>query len=127
MDNRSGTHTMTNPAPTSRYHYARMRCAEDAARSLSVRHSVHTVLGGLTVIPREQAEFAAVRDSYYLLAAAHRNAARRIERRACRALAWSDFKAHPFLQIGVMAGDRARGVRRKACRLVRSVRRAVNV
>ncbi|WP_266508875.1 hypothetical protein [Streptomyces sp. NBC_00878] len=74
------------PVRTSNYHYAEMRCAQRTARSLSARHSAHIVLGNLTGIPWEQVtKVAAIRDSYYLLAAAHRSAARRIERRDRRA------------------------------------------
>ena len=70
--------TATRPAPSAASHYAAMRRAEQAARSLSTRHSAHIVLGGLTGITWDEvAEVAAARDSYYLLAAAHRNAARR--------------------------------------------------
>lgn len=124
MKNRSGivqdvqhsTHSAST-APTSNYHYARMRCAEDAARSLSVRHSVHTVLGGLTGIPREQqAEIAAVRDSYYLLAAAHRSAARRIERRENRSLSWNAFKEGPAAYIGCTVRSWAYGIARAVTR-----------
>lgn len=111
---------------TSRYHFARMRCAEDMACSLSVRHTTLTVFSGLSVATRAEADqVAAVRDSYYLLAAAHRNAAYRIERRSRRALAWSDFKARPFAETYWKAGDVARLVSRKASRLARSIRRAV--
>ncbi|MCI3279122.1 hypothetical protein [Streptomyces cylindrosporus] len=102
------------PARTANFHYARMRCAEATAARLSVSRG-------------ELADAAAVRDSYYLLAAAHRSAARRCEKRAQRQLAWSDFKARPFVQIGIMAGDRARSARRKASRLVRTIRRAVSL
>ncbi|MFF7476648.1 hypothetical protein [Streptomyces sp. NPDC008092] len=93
------------PVRTSRYHYAHMRCAEQAAAHAPNR---------------------ATRDSYYLLAAAHRAAAGRIEKRSRRALAWSDFKAAPFAELYWMAGDRARGLQRKASRLARRIRRAVS-
>jgi hypothetical protein len=128
------TRTATTPDSTqtslrtSSYHYAEMRCAENTARRLSDEIAGHNTLATLTGVTWDGGTNArAVRDSYYLLAAAHRSAAGRIERRSRRALAWSDFKANPFLQIGVMAGDRARSVSRKASRLVRSIRRAVNV
>jgi hypothetical protein len=105
-----------------------MRCAEDTARSLSVQHTTLTVFGGLDGATRAEADqVAAARDSYYLLAAAHRAAGRRIERRSRRALAWSDFKANPVMETYWKAGDVARLVSRKAGRLVRSIRRMVNV
>lgn len=89
------------PARTSNYHYAAMRRAEQAARSLSTRHSAHTVLAGLTGVTwEEQAETAAARDSYYLLAAAHRSAARKRERAENRALAWNAFTEGPAAYIG---------------------------
>ncbi|MGW7726249.1 hypothetical protein ACWGJ6_23305 [Streptomyces canus] len=73
---------MSAATPTPNWHYAAMRRAEDAARSLSVRHSTLTVLGGLIGTSRDEAsQVAAARDSYYRLAAAHRNAAYRLERR----------------------------------------------
>ncbi|WP_330328208.1 hypothetical protein [Streptomyces pseudovenezuelae] len=118
-----------HPVPrTANYHYAAMRRAEDAGRGLSVQHSARRFAGAFDpdTTPESLAELAAARDSYYLLAIAHRQAARRIERNARWALAWSDFKANPFLQVGIMAGDRARGLRRKASRLVRTIRRAVS-
>lgn len=70
---------MTTASPvrrtaTSNWHYASMRCAEDAARSISVRRSVGSVPAG------ELETAKAVQSSYYLLAAAHRSAARRLER-----------------------------------------------
>lgn len=68
-------------APSAASHYAAMRRAEQAARSLSTQHSAHIVLGGLTGITWDEVtEVAAARDSYYLLAAAHRSAAKRMER-----------------------------------------------
>jgi hypothetical protein len=51
-----------------------MRCAEDTARSISVRRSVGSIPAG------ELEAAKAVQTSYYLLAAAHRAAARRLER-----------------------------------------------
>jgi len=132
MTNRSGlsldvqhsTGGNVTPIRTANYHYAAMRRAEDAARSLSIQTSARGFLGAGPL--DEFNQMKATRDSYYLLAAAHRQAARRIERNARLALAWSDFKANPFLEIGIMAGDRARGLRRKASRLIRNIRRAVN-
>ena len=112
------------PTITSNHHYARMRCAEDAARGLSVQHSVRMFTGSST--PDEIADLRARRDSYYLLAAAHRAAARRVERRVRRALAWSDFKKDPVRELWWMAGDKARWIQRKVSRLVRVVRRAVS-
>lgn len=112
-------------ARTSRYHYAAMRRADGTARSISVQTSVRGFLGAGSL--DEFNRLKAVRDSYYLLAAAHRAAGRRIERRSRRALAWSDFKTNPFLEIGFMAGDRARSVRRKTSRMIRSIRRSVSV
>lgn len=70
------------PARTANYHYAHMRCAEDAARSISVQLSVRGFLSRLTdeTSADEFAALKARRDSLYLLAAAHRSAARRLER-----------------------------------------------
>jgi hypothetical protein len=132
--NRIAQHTPTHTnaihpvSRTARFHYAAMRRAEDAARGLSVQYSVRRFAGAFDpdTTPESLAELSAARDSYYLLAHAHRAAARRIERNARWALAWSDFKANPFLEIGILAGDRVRGLRRKASRLVRSIRRAVS-
>jgi len=56
------------------FHLAAMRRAEDAARSVSVRRSVGSIPAD------ELAEAKAVQSSYYLLAAAHRGAARRLDR-----------------------------------------------
>lgn len=124
----AGERLMAAVARTSNFHFARMRCAEDMARSLSVRHTTLTVFSGLSVATRGEADqVAAARDSYYLLAAAHRAAGRRIERRVRRALAWSDFKANPFAETYWKAGDVARLVSRKASRLARTIRRVVNV
>jgi hypothetical protein len=113
------------PVRTSNFHYAHMRCAQDTARGLSVQTSVRGFLGAGSL--DEFNRLKAVRDSYYLLAAAHEQAAHRIERRVRRALAWSDFKANPVMETYWKAGDVARLVSRKAGRLVRSIRRAVNV
>jgi hypothetical protein len=61
-------------APTARYHYAAARCAEQSARSISVRRSVGS-------IPASDLDAAkAVQSSYYLLAAAYRSATHRLER-----------------------------------------------
>lgn len=66
--------TTATPTPTARHHLAAMRRAEDAARSISVRRSVGS-------IPAGQLDKAmAVQESYYLVAAAYRQAARRLER-----------------------------------------------
>jgi len=67
---------------TPNWHYASMRCAEDAARSLSVQYSTRRFTAAFDpdATPESLAELATVRDSYYLLAAAHRSAARRLER-----------------------------------------------
>jgi len=78
---------------TSNFHYARMRLAEQAARSLSVRNSIEDFLG---IQPTADiAKTVAVRDSYYLLAAAYRSAGRRTERRERRTQAWADFRTRP--------------------------------
>jgi hypothetical protein len=78
----TGLATPVRLTGTPNWHYAAMRRAEDAARGLSVRHSTLTVVGGLIGTSRDEAsQMAAARDSYYRLAAAHRNAARRLERR----------------------------------------------
>jgi len=93
------------PAPvrltgTPNWHYASMRCAEDAARSISVRRSRGS-------IPADDLAAAkATQASYYLLAAAHRNAARRLER-------------------GERLRIRVAAFVRPVTRIVRSVRRAV--
>jgi hypothetical protein len=118
--------TSTIPARTANHHYAQMRCAEDTARRLSSDIVAHNTLATMTGIAwDDQADRVAVRDSYYLLAAAHRAGAHRIERRSRRALAWSDFKANPVMETYWKAGDVARLVRRKASRLARSIRRMV--
>jgi len=74
----SGAHERTSttgrPTRTPNWHYASMRCAEDAARSISVRRSVGSVPAG------ELEAAKAVQASFYLLAAAHRRAAHRLER-----------------------------------------------
>lgn len=69
---------MNASTPAVSYQYAAMRRAESAASSVSVRLSVRGFLGSEPA--EEIARLKAVRDSYYLLAAAHRNAARRLER-----------------------------------------------
>ncbi|MGY4902543.1 hypothetical protein [Streptomyces sp. 900116325] len=66
--------TITAPGRTPNYHYAAMRRAEGAARSISVRRSVGSMPAG------ELNEAKAVQSSYYRLAAAHRSAAHRLER-----------------------------------------------
>ncbi|MEU7338685.1 hypothetical protein [Streptomyces sp. NPDC007074] len=59
-------------------HYARMRCAEQAARSLSVRLTVRRSVGAIS--REEFTRMRAAEDSFYLLAAAYRQAAHRMER-----------------------------------------------
>jgi len=68
--------------PTPQFHYASMRNAEQSARSISVQLSVRGFLASLAdeTSAAEFAELKATRTSYYLLALAHRNAARRLER-----------------------------------------------
>lgn len=111
-------------APTSRFHFARMRQAEQAARNLSTRHSAHIVLGNLTGITWEQAaEVAAARDSYYLLAAAHRNAAHRIERRDRRAENRLLLRQNPARYARLTM----RALMTEARHAVRSIRKAVNL
>lgn len=101
---------------TANFHYANMRCAQSAARSLSAQHSAHIVLGALTGIPWDQVtQVAAVRDSYYLLAAAHRSAGRKRERVENRAMAWADFRQAP-----------ARYTRNTVRAWARSIRQAVS-
>lgn len=72
----------TRPVRTANHHLARMRQAEDAARSLSVRLSVRSVVDGFAGVASDDeiAAMKARRDSLYLLAAAHRSAVRRLER-----------------------------------------------
>lgn len=67
---------------TPNWHYAAMRRAQDAAGSMSVRLSVRGVVDGFAGVASddELAALKAHRDSLYLLAAAHRGAARRLER-----------------------------------------------
>lgn len=74
--------TRTHHRPTPNSHYAAARHADAAARSLSVRFSVRSFTGQFAgdASPEDRAELAAVRDSFYLLAAAHRQAAHRMER-----------------------------------------------
>lgn len=76
------TRIRTTPVPTPNSHYAAARRAENAARSLSVRFSVRSFTGQFAgdASPEDRAELAAARDSFYLLAAAHRQAAHRMER-----------------------------------------------
>jgi hypothetical protein len=102
------------PARTANYHYAAMRRAEDAARSLSIQTSTRGFLGAGPL--DEFNQMKAARDSYYLLAVAHRAAARKRERRENRALAWSAFKEGPAAYIGCM-------VRSAAYSLLRAVTR----
>lgn len=78
----AGTGRFVRPVRTPHYHYASMRCAEQSARDISVQLSVRGFLAGLTdeTSAAEIAKLKAARTSYYLLAAAHRSAARRLER-----------------------------------------------
>ena len=81
-------------ARTSRYHFAAMRRAEDAARGISIRRSTGS-------IPADELDKAkAAQNSYYLLAAAHRSAAHKRERAENRALAWAAFTEGPAAYIG---------------------------
>ncbi|MFJ8727668.1 hypothetical protein [Streptomyces sp. NPDC093269] len=65
-------------ASTPNYHYAAARRAESAARTISVRTSID---GFLHTAPADEiAEARRVMDSHYKLAAAHRQAAHRLER-----------------------------------------------
>ena len=72
------------PVRTPEFHYAAARSAADVARSLSLRFTVRSFTGGFAnnvdEVAAERAELKAARDSYSLLAAAHRAAARRMER-----------------------------------------------
>ncbi|WP_394436228.1 hypothetical protein [Streptomyces sp. SGAir0957] len=83
------------PAPriTPAVHEAMARRAEQQARDLSVRNSVMTFASGFPggATPDELKRVRKARDSYARLAAAHRAAARRIERvrRVRRLLGWS--------------------------------------
>ena len=63
---------------TPNWHYAHMRCAEQAARSISVQLSVREFLAAAPA--DEISAMKARRDSLYLLAAAHRQAGHRRER-----------------------------------------------
>jgi hypothetical protein len=85
---------------TPNWHYAAMRRYENAARGISVRRSV----GSIPVAELDAAK--AVQTSYYLMAAAHRNAAHRLER-------------------GERIRIRVEAIVRPVTRIVRSVRRAV--
>lgn len=98
--NSTSTLKRADHRPTARSHYAHMRCAEQAARSISVRRSVGSIPAG----ELEQAK--AVQSSFYLLAAAHRQAAHRLER-------------------GERIRVRVEAIVRPVARIVRSVRRAV--
>jgi len=108
------TITTSKSAPSANFHYARMRCAEDAARSLSVQHSVRMFTGGST--PNKIADLRARRDSYYLLAAAHRNAARKRQRAENRALAWSVFREGPALYVRATLRSWSDSIRRAVTR-----------
>ncbi|MCX4885894.1 hypothetical protein [Streptomyces sp. NBC_00847] len=97
------------PARAARYHYAAMRRAEGAARGLSVQHSVRMFAGGSTA--DEIADLRARRDSYYLLAAAHRAAGRKRERAENRTLAWAAFREGPAAYIGCTVRSWAYSIR----------------
>lgn len=101
--------TVVRPARTPNYHYASMRCAEQSARGISVQLSVRGFLAGFAdeSLPAEIAEMRAAQSSYYLLAAAHRSAARRLER-------------------GERLRIRLEALVRPVTRIVRNVRRAVS-
>lgn len=75
-------HVDHTPTRTPHFHYASMRNAEQSARSLSVQLQARTFFHAVTdeVSAAEFAELKATRTSYYLLALAHRDAARRLER-----------------------------------------------
>jgi hypothetical protein len=102
---------------TSNFHYAHMRCAESTARSITVRQAFGAAFGAVSA--DEFAELRTIQDSYYRLAAAHRNAGRRIERRERRAENWAYFRQNPARMVRSIARDWARSVR--------SILRAVNV
>lgn len=83
--NRIAQTTTTAPPTVTRtanFHFAAMRRAEQAARGLSVQYSTRRFVAAFDpdTTPDSLAKLAAVRDSYYLLAAAHRQAAHRLER-----------------------------------------------
>ncbi|HTE57008.1 MAG TPA: hypothetical protein VK698_39415 [Kofleriaceae bacterium] len=77
-------HVASRPGRTPQSHYAAARSAEDVARGLSLRFTVRSFTGrfadDVDAVAVERAELKAARDSYSLLAAAHRSAARRMER-----------------------------------------------
>ncbi|MEW2267890.1 hypothetical protein [Streptomyces sp. NPDC047868] len=74
------TRTPTNVTTTPNWHYASARCAERTARSVSDEIAGHRRLATMTGVAWDgAAEAAAIRDSYYLLASAHRAAAHRME------------------------------------------------
>jgi hypothetical protein len=97
---------LVDTAPrTANYHFAAMRRAEQAASRLSVQYQARRFAAAFDpdATPDSRArlaELAATRDSYYLLAAAHRAAARKRERRENRALAWTAFKEGPAAYVG---------------------------
>lgn len=78
------TPTAPRPVRTPEFHYAAARSAEDVARGLSLRFTVRSFTGGFADeadrVAVDLTELEAARDSYSLLAAAHRAAARRLER-----------------------------------------------
>lgn len=92
----------TPPSRTANYHFAAMRRAETAASSLSVQYSTRRFFAAFDpdTTPDSLAQLAATRDSYYLLAAAHRTAAHKRQRRENRALAWTAFKEGPAAYVG---------------------------
>lgn len=105
-----GDFVHTVPTRTSNFHFARMRCAEQTARSLSVQTSVRGFLGAGSL--DEFNQMKAVRDSYDLLAAAHRQAGLRRERAERRAAARADFRARPTAYTRSMVRDTVRSIRR---------------
>lgn len=114
-------HPVDNVHPvsrTSRYHFAHMRCAEDAAHSLSVQYQTRRFTAAFDpdTTPDSRAKLAkraAVRDSYYMLAAAHRQAGRRRERAERRAAAWAGFRSHPTAYTRAIIRDAVRSIIRQ--------------
>lgn len=102
------------PVRTSNFHYAAMRCAEDVARGLSVQHSVRMFAGRSAA--DEIADLRATRDSYYLLAAAHRSAGRKRERAERRTAVWADFRQDPARYTRSTVRAWARAIRRAVTR-----------
>ena len=110
-------HPVDNVHPVSRtsnFHYAYMRCAEQAARGLSVQYSTRRFTAAFDpdATPDSLAKLAAVRDSYYLLAAAYRQAGLRRERADNRAAAWAGFRSRPVAYSRAVVRDTVRSLRR---------------